>query len=72
MLNSVEIGKRLRALRGDKTVQSVADDIGISRSALAMYEIGDRIPRDEIKLRICQYYGVDINIFFDSEQHETC
>ena len=65
MINPVEIGKRLRNLRGNKTVQCVADAIGISRSALAMYEIGDRIPRDEIKIKICTYYGVDINIFFD-------
>lgn len=57
MLNAIEIGKRLRSLRGNKSAQSVADAIGISRSALAMYEIGDRIPRDEIKLKICRYYG---------------
>lgn len=72
MLNATEIGKRLRSLRGEKSMQSVADAIGISRSALAMYEIGDRIPRDEIKLKICQYYGVGINIFFDQVQHESC
>lgn len=72
MVDSAEIGRRLKVLRGNKTVQSVADAIGISRSALAMYEIGDRIPRDEIKVKICKYYGVDINIFFDQEQHESC
>ena len=72
MINPVEIGKRLRELRGNRTVQSVANEIGISRSALAMYEIGDRVPRDEIKLKLCNYYGVDINIFFTDKQHEPC
>lgn len=72
MMNPVAIGKKLRELRGDRNGQSVADAIGISRSALAMYELGDRIPRDEIKLKLCKYYGVDINIFFTDEQHETC
>lgn len=72
MMNPKVIGKRLRELRGEKTVQCVADAVGISRSALAMYEIGDRIPRDEIKIKLCRYYGVGINIFFDPEQHEAC
>lgn len=63
-INSVEIGNRLRKLRGNKTIKCVADDLGISSSALTMYEIGERIPRDEIKLRICKYYGVGVGIFF--------
>ena len=71
-MNAGLIGKRLRDLRGKKSVQEVADAVGISRSALAMYEIGERIPRDEIKIRLCNYYGVNINIFFDEEQHEAC
>ena len=72
MVSAMEIGKRLRSLRGTRTVQNVADDLGISRSALAMYELGDRVPRDEIKLKLCKYYNVGINIFFDEEQHESC
>ena len=64
VIDSKKIGKRLRTLRGEKTIQSVADDIGISPSALTMYELGDRIPRDEIKIKLCRYYGVDVNIFF--------
>ena len=64
MMNASEIGKRLRELRGDKTMQAVANEIGISVSALNMYELGERIPRDEIKIRLCRYYGVDVGLFY--------
>lgn len=65
-MNSKEIGKRLIALRGKKTQSSVAKDIGISVSALAMYENGERIPRDNIKIRLAEYYSKPITfIFFD-------
>lgn len=61
-------GKRLVALRGDKTQERVAKDIGISTSALAMYEIEQRIPRDEVKIALAKYYGTTVEaIFFVSK-----
>lgn len=66
ILNSKVIGKRLVNLRGNKTQEMVAKDIGISTSALSMYETGERIPRDTIKVMIAKYYGVSVqSIFFD-------
>lgn len=67
LMNPVEIGKHLRELRGNKTIKQVADDIGISTSALTMYEIGERIPRDEIKIKLCRYYIVDIGFFYEKK-----
>ena len=64
MVNN-KLGETLRKLRGEKTLQKVAEDLGISTSALTMYEIGKRVPRDEIKVKIAKYYGVGIDIFFD-------
>ena len=62
-----EIGKRLRELRGEKPQAETANALGISTSALSMYECGSRIPRDEIKIRIAKYYGKTIEeIFFAS------
>ena len=58
------IGEKLRELRGNRTINAVSEAIGISPSALTMYEIGARTPRDEIKIRICNYYGVSVEIFF--------
>jgi len=61
-------GKRLVALRGDKTQEKVAKDLGISTSALAMYETEQRIPRDEVKIALAKYYETTVQaIFFDQE-----
>lgn len=64
-MNPVEIGKRLAELRGSRTQAEVALALGISVSALSMYENGERIPRDNIKIRIANYYKKPIHkIFF--------
>jgi transcriptional regulator with XRE-family HTH domain len=67
------IAKRLVQLRGDMPREKVADALNISVSALQMYENGQRIPRDEIKLRIASFYNKTVQeIFFDDIPHETC
>lgn len=58
------IAERLRALRGSKTVRDVARDCNISHSALAMYENGQRIPKDEIKIKLAKYYNTSIEDLF--------
>lgn len=59
-------GMKLRALRQKlkKTQKQVADEIGITKSALAMYERDERAPRDEVKVRIAAYYGETIQSLF--------
>mgnify|MGYP001771168417 CR=1 FL=1 len=65
-MDSEKIAKRLVTLRGKESRESVAESIGVSVSALAMYETGARIPRDETKLRIAQHYGCTVQeIFFE-------
>ena len=65
------IAKRLVQLRGEKPRKEVASDLGISVSALSMYENGCRMPRDEIKMKIAAYYGKTVEeLFFDSFSHE--
>ena len=64
MANQQVIGERLRELRGLKKREVVAAAVGISASALAMYESGRRVPRDEIKVRLAQYYNVSIESIF--------
>ncbi len=60
------IAKRLIELRGARTRSDVAKAIGISTSALAMYETGSRIPRDEIKVKLAHYYKTTVaQIFFN-------
>ena len=64
-IDGAMIGKRLRELRGDKTMEEVCAATGIGRSALNMYELGYRMPRDEAKIKLAAYYGVGVeDIFF--------
>jgi putative transcriptional regulator len=64
--NAKEIGAKLRKLRGTKTRRDVAEACGVSVSALMMYENGARIPRDEIKVRLANYYHRSVGgIFFE-------
>ncbi|MBS6195436.1 MAG: helix-turn-helix transcriptional regulator [Clostridiales bacterium] len=62
----VSYGKRLEKLRGEKSQSEVARDIGLSPSAIGMYETERRIPRDSIKVKLAQYYGTTVQaIFYD-------
>lgn len=64
-MDAKAIGERLVQLRGNRTQEEVANALGISVSALSMYERGERIPRDNIKMRISSYYKKPIHkIFF--------
>lgn len=61
------VGQRLRSLRGEKTLETVAKDTGINRSSLNMYELGERTPRDGIKIILAEYYGVSVGELFFSD-----
>ena len=62
----VEIAKKLIELRGEKSREEVAKAIGVSISAISMYENGERIPRDDIKIKIAKLYQKTVQeIFFD-------
>ena len=63
-MDSKKIGKRLVELRADKSQHEVAEAVGISRSALSMYECGERIPRDEIKIKLANYYRTSVESLF--------
>lgn len=66
------IAQRLRQLRADKTLETVATGTGLTAQALSNYESAIRIPRDEAKVAIARYYGKTVGeIFFDEEVHET-
>ena len=65
-MDPVGIGKKLVELRRDTPQECVARDVGISVSALSMYEQGNRIPRDEIKIKLAAYYRTTVQeLFFD-------
>lgn len=63
-MNKEKIAKQLVKLRGARTQEEVAKAVKISASALSMYEKGERIPRDEIKIRLANYYGKSVEAIF--------
>lgn len=59
------VGERLKALRGSRTQKEVADAIGVSAMTISQYEQGERMPKDEIKAKLANYYRKSVgSIFF--------
>lgn len=68
------IGDTLKELRlaKKKTLDEAASEIGITPSALSNYENNIRVPRDNIKIAISDYYKKPIQkIFFAQSAHRT-
>ena len=64
-MDNKKIAGKLIELRGGIPRESVAKALNISVSALGMYENGERIPRDEIKVKLARYYKTSVeSIFF--------
>lgn len=62
------IAEKLREARGDKTRKEVSKAVGISLNALMMYENGKRVPRDDVKIRLANFYNKGIEeLFFAKE-----
>lgn len=68
-MNKNLIACKLRTLRGDKPRNEVAEANNISVSALQMYETGQRVPKDEIKVKLATFYGVTVQEIFFDQQH---
>jgi transcriptional regulator with XRE-family HTH domain len=67
----MSVGNKLKELRGERSQQEVAESLGISKSAYAMYEQDNRIPRDEVKMRIAKLFGVSVlDLFFADSEHK--
>lgn len=57
--------------RENLTQKELAKKIGISASAIAMYEIGARTPALKTAKKLADYFGVQIeDIFFSNVTHE--
>lgn len=63
-MQNIEIGKKLIDLRGEKSQSEVAEAVGITQAALSMYERGERVPRDSVKIKLANYYGVSVAALF--------
>ena len=57
-------GEKLKKLRGKKTLEQMAKEVGVTASAWAMYEKNERTPRDEVKIKIAQYFKKSVQELF--------
>ena len=57
----------LKGARGTMTQKEAANRLGISMSALSMYENGTRRPRDELKVRMAKLYNTTVGKLFFNE-----
>lgn len=57
----------LRKARGAMSCKEAANKLGISVSALSMYESGKRAPRDELKVRMAKLYNTTVGHLFFGE-----
>ena len=60
----VTVADRLVEARGKRKREEVAAAIGVSLSAISMYENGERVPRDETKIKLAEYYGTTVQALF--------
>ena len=58
------VAERLIKDRGNKKREEVAAAIGVSLSAITMYENGERVPRDETKIKLAEYYNKTVQELF--------
>ena len=64
----MSIGDRLRELRGQRSEADVAREVGITQSALSMYENDKRIPRDAVKVRLAKAFGTSVEAIFYADK----
>lgn len=58
------VGSRLRKLRGSRTLEEVAQAVGVTRQAINLYETGWRMPKDDLKVKIARFYGKSVEDIF--------
>ncbi len=58
-----ELGKRIKLLREEKELSQLelAKILNISNSTLSQYEAGNRVPGDDIKKKIANYFNVSVD-----------
>ncbi|MCE0554962.1 helix-turn-helix transcriptional regulator [Bacillus thuringiensis] len=71
-MNYERVAENLINLRNGRSREEVAKAVGISISTLQMYENGQRIPRDNIKIKLANFYGVTVQTIFLIRNNTKC
>lgn len=71
MFNKEILGKRIKKVRGKKSQDVFASELGISRGALSFYENGERTPDAEIIYKICELCNVSADYLLGFTDNST-
>lgn len=63
-IDAQTIGERLRALRGTRPQKEIGDAVGVTAMAISQYERGERVPSDNIKIALAQYFNSTVDAIF--------
>ena len=63
MMNETIAGRLVKA-RGTRSRKEVAEDLGISIRSVIAYEQGKRVPRDNMKKILAEYFGKTVQELF--------
>lgn len=60
-----KIAENLKTLRGEMSVADLSVRLGVGASAIYMYEAGERVPNDEVKIKYAKVFNKSVDeIFF--------
>lgn len=73
MENDNSLGQRIYLLRTNRneTLESAAEEIGISHVSLMRYENGIRTPKADVLARIANHYGISVNDLVGSKEYDS-
>lgn len=73
MIQKETTGMILRKLRGDRTQEEIAAILGITKSSWASMNGMKEFPRDEVKIRIANFFGKTVQeLFYTPIEHYKC
>lgn len=63
---------RIKKLRTDKnlSLDGLANELGINKSRIGMWETNGTVPRDDILIKLSKYFGVSIDYLLGNEKME--
>ncbi|OLS02919.1 helix-turn-helix domain-containing protein [Tissierella creatinophila] len=70
------LGKRIKQLREENHLNQIelAKTLNISNTTLSQYETGQRVPSDDVKIKICKIFNVTLDYLLgvsETRNYET-
>ena len=64
---------RIRQLRTDRklSLDGLANELGINKSRIGMWENNGTVPRDDVLIQLSKYFNVSIDYLLGNEKMET-